>query len=291
MAVEQPTYPRAMQVFRAFGAQLVAVDCDADGPRVEALERLLERRAPKLFYCQPAAHNPTGRTMGPETARRLLAAAARHQVPIVEDGFDGSLYYGPRPPAPLKANDRAGLVIYIGTFSKVLFPGLRLGWILAPGPVRERLERAKQLSDLHTSALLQAAVHRFCERRLLDRHVRRAAAEYARRRDLLLASLRRRMPGDVAWTEPQGGFSLLLTLPPGLDAVALLPRALERGVAFTPGAPFFAEGGGERTLRLSFSSVPAARIDEGVRRLAEVVKHARRQPEARAAEPMAVPVV
>ena len=291
VAVEQPTYPRAMQVFRAFGAQLVAVDGDADGPRVDAFERLLERSAPKLFYCQPAAHNPTGRTMAAETGRRLLAAAARHQVPVVEDGFDGSLYYGPRPPVPLKAADRGGLVIYIGTFSKILFPGLRLGWILAPGPVQERLERAKQLSDLHTSALLQAAVHRFCERRLLDRHVRRAAAEYARRRDLLLAALRRRMPGDVTWTEPQGGFSLLVTLPAGLDAVALLPRAVERGVAFTPGPAFFVEGGGQRTLRLSFSSVAAARIDEGVRRLADVVKGARRQTEARAGERVTVPVV
>ena len=134
-------------------------------------------------------------------------------------------------------------------------------------------------------------MHRFCERRLLDRHVRRAAAEYARRRDLLLAALRRRMPGDVTWTEPQGGFSLLVTLPDGLDAVALLPRAVERGVAFTPGPAFFVEGGGQRTLRLSFSSVAAARIDEGVRRLADVVKGARRQPEARAGARVTVPVV
>jgi 2-aminoadipate transaminase len=266
------------------------VPWDAAGPSVDAFERLLDRHAPKLFYCQPSAHNPTGLSLAPETARRLLEAAGRHQVPIVEDGFDGSLYYGERPAVPLKAMDRSGVVIYIGTFSKVLFPGLRLGWLVGPRPVLDRLLAAKQLADLHTSALLQAAVHRFCERKLLDRHVVRVAREYARRRALLLAGLRRRMPRETTWTEPTGGFSLLLTLPPGLDAEALLPAAIEHGVAFTPGATFFVDGGGARTLRLSFSSVAAGRIDEGVRRLAETIKAVGGSARERA-DRAAVPVV
>jgi DNA-binding transcriptional MocR family regulator len=290
VAIEQPTYTGAMQAFRSFGARLLPVEWDGAGPRPDVFERLCERQAPKLFYCQPSAHNPSGLTIEPEVGRRLLATAARHQVPIVEDGFDGSLYYGPRPGTPLKAVDRAGVVLYIGTFSKILFPGLRLGWLVAPSPVVERLQAAKQLADLHTSALLQAAVHRFCERRLLDRHITRVTAEYTRRRTILLASLRRRMPEGVTWTEPQGGFSLLLTLPAGLEAVALLPAAVERGVAFTPGPAFFLDGG-ERTLRLAFSSVAAARIDEGVRRLAEVIKTAQRQPRLRRPEREMVPVV
>src|SRR6059036_1153315 len=292
VAIEQPTYPRALQVFRSFGAQLAAVPWDAAGPRVEVFERLLERHAAKLFYCQPNAHNPTGLTLAPETGRRLLEAAVRHQVPIVEDGFDGSLYYGARPAVPLKAADAHGVVIYIGTFSKILFPGLRLGWVVGPPPILERLQAAKQLADLHTSALIQAAVHRFCERRLLDRHAVRVAREYARRRALLLAALERRMPSEVTWTEPQGGFSLLLTLPPGLDGAEVLPAAIERGVAFTPGAPFFVDGGGGGTLRLSFSSVAAGRIDEGVKRLAETIKatRGRHRPRSRF-EPAAVPVV
>src|SRR6266566_6587165 len=290
VAIEQPTYPRAMQVFRSFGASLLAVDRDAAGPRVDAFERLLERQVPKFFYCQPCAHNPTGLTIRRDVAAGLLAAAARHQVPVVEDGFDGSLYYGARPPAPLKALDRDGVVVYIGTFSKVLFPGLRLGWLVAPPPLAERLRAAKQLADLHTSALIQAAVHRFCERRLLDRHVARIAAEYRRRRDTLVAALKRRMPEDVTWTEPEGGFSLLVTLPAGLDAGALLPRALERGVAYTPGAAFWVDDSGERTLRLSFSSVPGGKIDEGVRRLGEVVRAARRRP-AHPVERVAAPTV
>jgi 2-aminoadipate transaminase len=229
--------------------------------------------------------------MARETGRRVLAAAARHQVPVVEDGFDGSLYYGERPAAPLKAGDRDSVVIYIGTFSKILFPGLRLGWIVAPPAIHERLQAAKQLADLHTSALIQAAVHRFCEGRLLDRHVARVAREYGRRRDLLVAALGRRMPDESTWTEPCGGFSLLVTLPAGLSASALLPAAIERGVAFTPGEAFFVDGSGERTLRLSFSSVPASRIDEGVRRLAEVVRAAVRRPAGRRAAGAPAPVV
>ena len=291
VAIEQPTYPRAMQVFRASGAQLLAVPWGEDGPRVDVFERLLERHAPKLFYTQPSCHNPTGLAMSAETVRTLLAAAARHQVPIVEDGFDPSLQYGQRPPGPLKAHDRDGLVIYIGTFSKILFPGLRLGWLVAPPAVIERLGAAKQLADLHTSALIQAAVYRFCERRLLERHATRVAREYGRRRVLLLQALDRRMPEGVSWTQPQGGFSLLLTLSPEVSAAALLPRALERGVAFTPGEAFFVDGGGGNTLRLSFSSVPAARIDEGIRRLADVVREALRRPSRRGAERAVVPLV
>jgi DNA-binding transcriptional MocR family regulator len=156
----------------------------------------------------------------------------------------------------------------------------------------ERLAAAKQLADLHTSPLIQAAVHRFCEGRLLDRHLARVTAEYGRRRDALLAALRRRMPDTAAWTEPTGGFSLLLTLPPGLDASELLPRALEAGVAFTPGSAFFVDGGGQETLRLSFSAVPPARIDEGVRRLADLIRaEQKRAPRPRSPGLTGVPVV
>jgi DNA-binding transcriptional MocR family regulator len=291
VAIEEPTYPRAMQVFRSFGAQLVAVPSDEGGPRPDAFDRVLERHGPKLFYCQPTCHNPTGLGMSAETGRRLLASAARHQVPIVEDGFDSSLYYGARPPGPLKAQDRDGVVIYIGTFSKILFPGLRLGWLVAPPPVIERLGAAKQLADLHTSALIQAAVHRFCERRLLDRHAARMVREYRRRREMLLGALARRMPPGTTWTEPAGGFSLLLTLPEGLTASALLPRALERGVAFTPGDVFYLNGAGTRTLRLSFSSVPTPDIERGVQRLAEAVREAQRRRPAPAPDRVAVPLV
>ena len=295
VAIEEPSYPRAIQVFRASGAQLLPVPLGGEGLRLDVLERVLGRHAPKLLYCQPTAHNPTGLTLSADSRRGLLALAARHRVPVVEDGFDGSLYFaGPRPkaagpppkagegpPVPLKAADASGLVIYIGTFSKILFPGLRLGWLVAPRPLLERLEVAKQLSDIHTSPLLQAAVFHFCQRRLLERHLSRCAAEYGRRRAILLRSLASRMPKGVTWTETQGGFSSLVRLPEGMDADALLSPALERGVAFTPGSVFFVNGGGESALRLSFSSIPAQRIDEGIKRLAEVVRQALSRPSRR----------
>lgn len=278
VAIEEPSYPRAIQVFRAFGAQLLPIPLGSDGLRLDLLERLLGRHTPKLLYCQPTAHNPTGLTMSPGARRGLLELAGRHRVPVVEDGFDGGLYSGDRPPTPLKAADTSGLVMYIGTFSKILFPGLRLGWLVAPVPVLKRLELAKQLSDIHTSPLIQAAAFHFCHERLLERHLARCAVEYGRRRASLLRALATRMPKGTTWTEPQGGFSLLVTLPEGMDAAALLPRAVANGVAFTPGSVFFVDGGGERTLRLSFSSVRTQRIDEGIRRLGEVIRQAMNRP-------------
>jgi len=291
VAIEQPSYPRAIQVFRSFGAHLLPVPMGDAGLRLDVLGRVLERHAPKLLYCQPSAHNPTGLTMPAPARRQLLRLAGRYQIPVVEDGFDGSLFYGDRPPAPLKAEDPYGLVLYIGTFSKILFPGLRLGWLVAPPPVLERLSVAKQLADIHTSPLIQAAVYHFCQRRLLERHLLRSSAEYGRRRTVLLRALSREMPKGVNWTHPQGGFSLLLTLPERMDAVSLFPRALDRGVAFTPGGVFFLEGEGERTLRLSFSSVPANRIEEGVRRLGEATREMLRRPVRRPLERVAVPLV
>jgi len=291
VAIEQPSYPRAIQAFRSFGAQFLPVPMSEAGLRLDLLERVLERHAPKLLYCQPTGHNPTGLTTPASARRQLLELAGRYQIPVVEDGFDGSLFYEERPPAPLKAADPYGLVLYIGTFSKILFPGLRLGWLVAPPPVIERLTAAKQLADIHTSPLIQAAVYHFCQRRLLERHLRRSAAEYDRRRTLLLDALGRRMPRGVSWTRTQGGFSLLVTLPERMDAVTLLPRAVERGVGFTPGSAFFLDDGGESTLRLSFSSVPASRIDEGVRRLADAIREMQRRPVRREAERAGVPLV
>ena len=292
VAIEQPSYPRAMQVFRAFGAQLLPVPMVSGGLDADALDRLLERQSPKLVYCQPSAHNPTGLTMAAPARQRLLEVAARHRLPVVEDGFDGTLFYAERPPAPLKALDRTGLVVYIGTFSKILFPGLRLGWIVAAPELVDRLEMAKDLSDIHTSPLIQAAVYHFCRQRLLDRHQVRVLREYGRRRNALLASLERRMPPGVQWTETQGGFSLLVTLPERMNTVGLLDRAAERGVAFTPGQAFFVDGAGEGTLRLSFSALPVGQIDEGVKRLAETIHEAERQPERRARDRQsAVPLV
>ena len=281
VAIEQPTYPGALQTLEAFQAQLLTVPVGEAGLRPEPLARLLDQHRPKLFYCQPTAQTPTGLSMPQEARLELMALAARRRLPVVEDGFGGPSYQE-TPPPPLKALDPHGLVIHLGSLSKILFPGLRLGWIVASRPVMERLLALKQLSDLHTSALLQAAVFQFCQRRLLERHTRVVRAEYARRRAALLAALGRHMPAGTSWTVPDGGFSLLVTLPGRVDTGALLPEAVERGVAYTPGAFFFADGRGASTLRLSFSGIPAPRIEEGVRRLAETARPALRRRAPRA---------
>jgi 2-aminoadipate transaminase len=274
VVLEQPTYPGAIQTFGAGQCQILPVPVGAAGLRVDALDSALERHRPKLIYCQPTGHNPTGVSLDPGGRRALLDLAARHRVPIVEDGFGGP----GDAPLPLIALDRHELVLHLGTFSKILFPGLRLGWMVVPRPLVEPVLAVKQLADLHTGALLQAAVFHFCQGGRLERHAETVRAEYARRRAVLLDTLARHLPRDSAWTRPDGSaFSLLVTLPEGLDAGELAPLALARGVSYTPGAFFFVAGQGARTLRLSFASLPAARIEAGVRRLAAVIRHARRR--------------
>lgn len=287
VVLEQPTYPGAIQTFGAAQAQILPLPIGADGLRVEALAALLDRHRPKLLYCQPSGQNPTGLSLDPATRRALLELCARHGLPVVEDGFGGPAD-AERGHLPLRALDRHGLVIHLGTFSKILFPGLRLGWMVVPRPLVEPLSSIKQLADLSTSALLQAALTHFCAQRRLERHARTVRAEYARRRAALLRALARHLPRGVAWTTPdESGFSLLVTLPEGLDAAALLPRAVERGVAYMPGRFFFVGDQGERTLRLAFASLSAPRIEDGVRRLAEVLQEAVRRRRPRVAGPRA----
>jgi 2-aminoadipate transaminase len=269
--VEGPSYPGALQIFRAYQAEVLTVPVAEDGIRRDLLESMVHRLVPKCIYVMPTFQNPTGATVSLDGRRELLAIAAKAQVPIIEDDFHNELRYDGTPLIPLRGLDRQGLVIAVGTFSKILFPGLRVGWIVAPPEVMERLIVAKRVSDFHTSALIQAAIYHFCRRRLLDRHMERMRIEYRRRRDTLLEALSRHCPAGVTWTLPQGGFSLLLTLPPGLDSQSFLPEAASAGVLYTPGSLFYADGGGRHQLRLSFSEVPAERIDEGVQRLSSVI--------------------
>jgi GntR family transcriptional regulator/MocR family aminotransferase len=288
--VEQPTYPGAIQTFGAAQAQIVPAPVGPAGLRVERLEALIARHRPKLLYCQPSGHNPTGTSLDPAARRALVELAGRWQLAVVEDGFGG--------PAdaegghlPLRALDRHGLVIHLGTFSKILFPGLRLGWLVPPRGLLGPLTGVKQLADLSTSALLQAAVVEFARGRRLERHARLVRAEYARRRTALLAALERHLGAVATWTVPdERGFSLLLSLPERYDGGELLGAALARGVAYTPGHHFWSGGRGGHTLRLSFASLPAGRIEEGVRRLAAVLREAGRRRRARA-EPPGLPLV
>jgi 2-aminoadipate transaminase len=269
--VEGPSYPGALHIFRAYQTEVVTVPVGDDGIRRDLLEGLIHRLAPKCLYVMPTFQNPTGVTVSLEGRRQLLAIAAKAQVPIIEDDFHHELRYDGAAVIPLRGLDRKDQVIAIGTFSKMLFPGLRVGWVVAPPEVMGRLIAAKRLADFHTSTLIQAAIYHFCRRSLLDRHMERMRLEYRRRRDALLSALSEHAPAGVTWTRPQGGFSLLVTLPQGLEAHSLLPEAAREGVLYTPGIFFYADGGGGQQLRLSFSDTPVERIAEGVKRLMQVI--------------------
>jgi len=267
VVMEAPSYLGALQIFGAAGARLLGVPLDEEGMRLDVLENILIRYRPKLIYTLPTFQNPSGGTMTPRRRLRLLELARRHQVPIVEDDPYGELYYTDQPPSPLLALDQDGYVIYLSTFSKILFPGLRLGWVAAPRPVIERLSQIKQLADLHCSTLVQGAVHEFCQRGALDKHLDHVRDLYRQRRDAMLVSLTEYGPAGLEWYEPQGGFNLWCRLPPGSKARQLMAEAARQSVALVPGEVFYPDGGGQEEVRLNFSCPPVALIEEGVQRL------------------------
>ena len=267
VVVEAPSYLGALQIFSAAGARLLGVPLDEEGMRLDVLENILVRYRPKLIYTLPTFQNPSGCTMAPRRRLRLLELARRHRVPIVEDDPYGELYYTDQDPSPLLALDQDGYVIYLSTFSKILFPGLRLGWVAAPRPVIERLSQIKQLADLHCSTLIQGVVHEFCQRGALDKHLDRVRDLYRQRRDAMLAALAGIAPSGLEWDEPQGGFNLWCRLPPGLKARQLMAEAARQRVALVPGEVFYPDGGGQEEMRLNFSCPPVAQIEEGIQRL------------------------
>jgi 2-aminoadipate transaminase len=280
---EAPTFLGAIQAFTAYQAEFVTVPIDDEGLRVDLLEEAL-RSGPKFLYVLPNFQNPGGVTLSLERRRRLVELAARYGTPIVEDDPYGQLRYeGHHLPSLVKVDaechgcaqgERAfrGGVIYLGTLSKTLAPGLRLGWVVAPLEVVQKLVQLKQGTDLHTSSLIQMLGYEVARGGFLDRHVRVIRKVYGDRRDAMLRALKAYFPAAVRWTHPQGGLFLWVTLPPGLDSSELLEEALKEKVAFVPGAPFFPGGGGASTLRLNFSYCTPQKIDEGMGRLGGVLR-------------------
>jgi DNA-binding transcriptional MocR family regulator len=282
--VEQPSFLGALEAFRARGARIVGVPIETDGLRIEALPALIQRHRPKLLYCMPTYQNPTGRSLSHEKRRALLRLAAAYDLPIVEDDSAGFFSLEPKAEAPpsLKADDHAGYVIHLGTFSKLIGAGLRLGWLVADAAVFDKLVAAKYASDLSSDALVQRAVHRLMLNGTLEDHLLCARAEYRRRRDTLLNALQSPMafPDGVHFDRPEGGFNLWLELPrEGPTSTELFLEAVRRGVAFVPGPFFFSAGGGGpassaalRGLRLSYSALEPAALERGVRLLSEAVR-------------------
>ena len=270
--VESPTYAGVIDLFRAMSVRLLGIPVDEHGMQVELVEDALRTVRPQLIYTIPTFHNPTGTCLTGHRRRYLIALASRYNVPILEDDFAGDLRYEGRTLPALKSLDPGGHVIYVSTFSKVLMPALRVGFLVASGPVYERLLAYKRFSDLATSNLMQRALEAYITVGRYQIHLRRACHEYRRRRDAMLAALARYAPDGTRWITPQGGLFLWLQLPDGLSADELYPIALEEGVSFTPGSVFFPGRREQSCLRLNFVSHPTDVIEEGVRRLGQAVE-------------------
>jgi 2-aminoadipate transaminase len=284
VVVEEPTYLGALQAFNAYQPHYLTVPMDDEGVELDKLEEAL-RAGPKFLYLLPNFQNPAGVTMSLARREKVVELASRFGVPIVEDDPYGQLRYEGEHLTPLVHLDaelhggdgRAPLrgdVIYLGTLSKTMAPGLRIGWVVAPEEVIQRLVQVKQGADLHTSSFDQLVAYEAARGGFVDRHVRKLREVYGERRQVMLEALAEHFPPGSTWTRPQGGLFLWATLPAGMDSREVLARAVERKVAYVPGHPFHANGGGERTMRLNFSYCPPDTIREGIRRLGEAIARA-----------------
>jgi DNA-binding transcriptional MocR family regulator len=272
VVVGDPTFLTALQAFSFYQANYITLPLDDQGMQVDKLPRVLESHDVKLIYVMPTFQNPSGRTLSLERRRQLLDTASRYGVPILEDDAYGDLRYDGEPLPTLKALDKEESVIYLGSFSKTLSPGLRVGFVIGPAAIMEQLIFAKQAADLHTSVLPQRIAHEFLQQDLLDPHVSKMIQSYRQRRDAMLNAMERFFPAHVCWTRPEGGIFLWVTLPGDMDAGRMFDRAVAEKVVYVPGANYFANGGGKNTMRLNFSAYGEEIISEGIHRLAHVIQ-------------------
>jgi 2-aminoadipate transaminase len=273
---EAPTYPGAIPTLCSYQADIVQVECDEDGMQVEVLEQLLaelrsEGRRPKFVYSVPSFQNPAGVTMSLQRRHRLVELARANELLVVEDNPYGLLRYGGEPMPPLYQLDGGDFVIYLGTFSKILSPGIRLGWAVAPPPVMEKIVLGKQAADLCTSTLTQYFVREYFAERRWQHYINDLVEIYRRRRDTMVEALRLHFPAEATWTEPDGGLFIWATLPDYIDTSDLLAKALRADVAFVPGAAAYVDGRGSHSMRLNFSGVDEDEIREGVRRIGKTI--------------------
>ena len=268
--VERPTYLGALQAFAPMEPQIVSVASDDEG--VVAQDLRAQAPGARFAYLLPNFQNPTGRSMSEARRAEVIQVAQDTGLPLLEDNPYGDLWFDQAPPAPLSARHPEGC-IYLGSFSKILAPGLRLGYLVAPTPLYPKLLQAKQAADLHSPSFNQRIVFEVIRNGMLASHVPRIRALYKAQRDAMLAALSREMSGlDVQWTCPQGGMFIWLQLPQAVDAAALLPQAVKAGMAFVPGSAFYADQAQNNTLRLSFVTADRPAIDQAIQLLAHLLK-------------------
>jgi len=266
--VETPSYLGALQAFSVYQPQFVSVPTDDYGLLPEAVDGIAD--GARLLYALPNFHNPTGRTMSVERRIALVETCARRGLPLIEDDPYGSLSYRGEPLPKMLTMNPSG-VIYMGSFSKVLTPGIRLGYVVGPTPLIRKLEQAKQAADLHTSQLTQMVVYEAIKDGFLAKHIPSIRTLYANQCQVMLDALAEFLPEGVKWNKPEGGMFIWVTLPKHIDCMQLLEEAIAQKVAFVPGAPFYANEPEKNTLRLSFVTVPPEKIREGVSTLAKLI--------------------
>jgi len=278
VAVETPTYLGALQAFMPNEPRFLPVAGDREGPLPDAVAAL--PTGTRFMYVLPNFQNPTGRVVPAAGRDAIVAAAQRAGVPLVEDNPYGDLWFDEAPPAPLASRWSEG-TLYLGSFSKVLAPGLRLGYMIAPQALYPKLLQAKQAADLHTGSFSQRVVHQVVKDGFLAQHIPTIRTRYKAQRDAMAAALAKHLPAGSEWSAPAGGMFFWVRLPAGMDAMALLPKAVEAGVAYVPGSAFYADEPDQRTMRLSFVTLSPADIAEAVERLGRVLaRHASEQPAA-----------
>ena len=266
--VETPSYLGALQAFSLYRPEFVSIATDEDGLVPEALDAV--GQGARLLYSLPNFQNPTGRSMTMARRVALVEACARLRVPLIEDDPYGALSYNGEPLPKLLNMNPAG-VVYMGSFSKVLTPGIRLGYAVAPVPLARKMEQAKQATDLHTAQLTQMVVHEVVKDGFLNDHIPTIRKLYAAQCQAMLDALQEFFPASASWTRPQGGMFIWVTLPAHIDSMELLEAAVAQNVAFVPGAPFYANTPASNTLRLSFVTVPPEQIRVGVEKLGKLI--------------------
>lgn len=270
MLVENPSFPGAVSALSPSGTGLMPLPVHSDISSLDSATLVGHQNRCKLIYVTPNFHNPTGLTMPIARRRQLADVALRHGIPLIEDDVFGTLRYtGAAQPSLQSLCPR--MVIHVGSFSKMLNPGLRLGWMVAPEPFAEQLAIAKQASDLHTSTLVQTAMDEFCRRGVMVRHLKRVRRIFKARRDAMAQALQRYFPRDAQWSLPEGGLSMWVTLPDEMDTQDLLALAQDKGVQFLPGAIFYFAGLKHNCMRLSFATENETAIDAGVKILGEII--------------------
>ncbi len=274
--VEAPTFLATIQCFRLYGADLIGAPIDAEGVQVDALEQLIEQHKPKLVYLIPTFGNPSGATLSLERRRRILEIAARTQTLVVEDDPYGELYFGAKPPPSLlslsdQVSGSRDWLAHCGSFSKILSPGLRVGWLVAPKELLAKATMCKQFSDAHTSNLTQATAAHYLTLGRLAPTLDKVRAVYAERAGVMAQALRRELGDAIEFTAPQGGMFFWARLSKGRQAAEFAQRAIDKLVAFVPGAPFYAHDPDPSTLRLSFATADVGKIEEGIGRLRQAL--------------------